>query len=32
MSDPVLSIRQLRKEYGTGVQALKSVDLDIRRG
>jgi ABC-2 type transport system ATP-binding protein len=32
MSDPVLSIRALRKEYGTGVQALKSVDLDIRRG
>jgi ABC-2 type transport system ATP-binding protein len=32
MSDPVLSIRGLRKEYGTGVQALKSVDLDIRRG
>jgi ABC-2 type transport system ATP-binding protein len=32
MSDPVLSIRGLRKEYGTGVRALKSVDLDIRRG
>src|SRR6476661_809810 len=32
MSDPVLSIRDLRKEYGTGVQALKSVDLDIKRG
>jgi ABC-2 type transport system ATP-binding protein len=32
MSDPVLSIRALRKEYGTGVQALKSVDLNIRRG
>jgi ABC-2 type transport system ATP-binding protein len=32
MSDPVLSIRGLRKEYGTGVHALKSVDLDIRRG
>ena len=32
MSDPVLSIRGLRKEYGTGVQALKSVDLDINRG
>src|SRR5437773_12371881 len=32
MNDPVLSIRRLRKEYGTGVQALKSVDLDIRRG
>jgi ABC-2 type transport system ATP-binding protein len=32
MSDPVLSIRGLRKTYGTGVDALKSVDLDIRRG
>ena len=32
MSDPVLSIRGLRKEYGTGVKALKSVDLDIERG
>ena len=32
MSEPVLSIRALRKEYGTGVQALKSIDLDIRRG
>src|SRR4051795_13745435 len=32
MSDPVLSIRSLRKEYGTGVHALKSVDLDINRG
>jgi len=32
MSNPILSIRGLHKEYGTGVQALKSVDLDIRRG
>ena len=32
MSDNVLSIRGLHKEYGTGVHALKSVDLDIRRG
>jgi len=32
MTDPVLSIRGLRKEYGTGVHALKSIDLDIRRG
>ncbi len=32
MSDTVLSIRGLRKTYGTGVDALKSVDLDIRRG
>ena len=30
MSDPILSIRGLRKEYGTGVDALKIVDLDIR--
>ncbi len=29
---PILSIRKLRKEYGTGVEALKSVDLDVRRG
>jgi ABC-2 type transport system ATP-binding protein len=32
MSEPVLSVRQLRKSYGTGVEALKAVDLDIRRG
>jgi len=32
MSDTILSIRKLRKTYGTGVDALKSVDLDIRRG
>ena len=32
MSDTILSIRGLRKTYGTGVDALKSVDLDIRRG
>jgi ABC-2 type transport system ATP-binding protein len=32
MSDPILSIRGLRKTYGTGVDALKTVDLDIRRG
>jgi ABC-2 type transport system ATP-binding protein len=32
MSDPILSVRGLRKQYGTGVEALKSVDLDIRRG
>jgi ABC-2 type transport system ATP-binding protein len=32
MSDPILSIRELRKTYGTGVDALKTVDLDIRRG
>ena len=32
MSDPILSIRGLRKTYGTGVDALKTIDLDIRRG
>jgi ABC-2 type transport system ATP-binding protein len=32
LSDPILSIRGLRKIYGTGVDALKSVDLDIQRG
>ena len=32
MSDPILSIRKLRKAYGTGVEALKSVDLEIQRG
>ena len=30
--DTILSIRGLRKTYGTGVDALKSVDLDINRG
>jgi len=32
MTEPILSIRGLHKEYGTGVKALKSVDLDIRKG
>jgi ABC-2 type transport system ATP-binding protein len=32
MSDPILSIRGLRKTYGTGVDALKPLDLDIQRG
>lgn len=32
MSGAVLSIRQLRKTYGTGTDALKSVDLNIKRG
>jgi ABC-2 type transport system ATP-binding protein len=32
MIDPILSIRQLHKAYGTGVEALKSVDLNIRKG
>ncbi|MEO7277556.1 MAG: ABC transporter ATP-binding protein [Sphingomicrobium sp.] len=31
-SGPILSIRGLHKEYGTGTVALKSVDLDITRG
>jgi len=32
MSEPILSIRGLTKTYGTGVQALKPIDLDINRG
>jgi ABC-2 type transport system ATP-binding protein len=32
MNDPILSIRGLRKQYATGVEALKPIDLDIRRG
>jgi ABC-2 type transport system ATP-binding protein len=32
MSDPILSIRGLRKAYESGTEALKSIDLDIRRG
>ena len=32
MSEPILSIRGLRKTYGTGVDALKPIDLDINRG
>ena len=32
MSDTILSIQQLRKAYSTGVEALKSVDLNINRG
>ncbi|MEJ7776383.1 MAG: ABC transporter ATP-binding protein [Sphingomicrobium sp.] len=32
MSDPILSIRGLRKAYASGTEALKLVDLDIRRG
>jgi ABC-2 type transport system ATP-binding protein len=32
MSEPILSIRGLKKSYATGVEALKSVDLDIRKG
>ena len=32
MTDTVLSIRGLRKSYGSGTEALKAVDLDIERG
>ena len=32
MSDAILSIRGLTKAYTSGTEALKSVDLDIRRG
>jgi ABC-2 type transport system ATP-binding protein len=32
MTAPVLSIRGLTKTYASGLQALKSVDLDIARG
>ena len=32
MSEPILSIRGLQKSYATGVEALKSVDLDINKG
>ena len=32
MTDPVLSIRGLGKTYASGHVALKSLDLDIRRG
>ena len=30
--DPIISIHKLSKTYASGFQALKSVDLDIRRG
>jgi ABC-2 type transport system ATP-binding protein len=32
MSDSILSIRGLTKSYASGTEALKSVDLDIKRG
>ena len=32
MTDAILSIRGLRKAYASGTEALKAVDLDIRRG
>ena len=31
-AEAILSIRSLRKAYASGTEALKSVDLDIRRG
>ncbi|MEP6633407.1 MAG: ATP-binding cassette domain-containing protein, partial [Luteimonas sp.] len=30
--DPIIQIKQLGKTYASGFVALKSVDLDIRRG
>jgi len=30
--EPILSIRRLEKRYASGLQALKGVDLEIRRG
>ena len=30
--DNVLSVEKLTKTYGSGFKALKSIDLDIRRG
>ena len=32
MSEAILSIRGLRKQYASGTDALNSVDLDIKRG
>jgi ABC-2 type transport system ATP-binding protein len=32
MTDPILSIRGLTKVYGSGTEALKPINLDIRRG
>ncbi len=32
MSDPVISIQGVSKTYASGLQALKQVDLEIRRG
>src|SRR3954464_2304877 len=32
MSEPILSIRGLHKEYGTGVTGRQAVDLTIRKG
>ena len=32
MSEPILSIRGLTKVYASGTEALKPIDLDIKRG
>src|SRR4030095_2389208 len=32
MSDAIIQIEGLKKAYANGVEALKGVDLDIRRG
>ena len=32
ISQPILAIRGLRKSYASGTEALKPIDLDIRRG
>ena len=32
MNSPVISIKNVSKTYASGFQALKSIDLDIRRG
>ena len=32
MSEPIIRIDGLRKAYASGVEALKGVDLDIRKG
>ncbi|HTH45356.1 MAG TPA: multidrug ABC transporter ATP-binding protein, partial [Oxalicibacterium sp.] len=29
---PIISVQNLTKQYESGFQALKGVDLDIRRG
>jgi ABC-2 type transport system ATP-binding protein len=30
--DPIISVKNLTKTYASGLQALKNIDLDIRRG
>ncbi|MET0598795.1 MAG: ABC transporter ATP-binding protein [Mesorhizobium sp.] len=30
--DPIISVRDVRKTYASGFEALKAVDLDVRRG